>query len=177
METWGSCLHGLFAVREWRALDARGDVLALATGRWVVIDVARKKIIKIPPQMPAAYGEHEGRAIDDAFQRMEHPVNGVNARHFHVRFSELDTNQHANSASYVDWCLEAVPQDVLDPDDRGKRCDLLLREAEAMLPWRSRAISPRGSQNRRLRFRSVSSRASSWLCSVFKPPASGALAA
>lgn len=114
VETWGSCLHGLFAVREWRALDARGEVIALATGRWVVIDVPRKKIIKIPPEMPAAYGEHEGRAIDDAFLRMEAPANGVNARHFHVRFSELDTNQHANSASYVDWCLEAVPQEVLD---------------------------------------------------------------
>jgi acyl-ACP thioesterase len=31
-----------------------------------------------------------------------------------VRFSELDTNQHANSASYVDWCLEAVPMPILD---------------------------------------------------------------
>jgi len=114
VETWGSCLHGLFAVREWRVTDAQGEVIALATGRWVVIDVARKKIIKIPAEMPAAYGEHEGRAIDDPFVRMDVPQDGVNTRRFHVRFSELDTNQHANSASYVDWCLEAVPQDVLD---------------------------------------------------------------
>ncbi len=114
VETWGSCLHGLFAVREWRATDARGEVIALATGRWLTIDVAKKKIIKIPPQMAATYGEHEGRAIEDSFERMDPPQDGAHARHFHVRFSELDTNQHANSASYVDWCLEAVPQDVLD---------------------------------------------------------------
>lgn len=114
VETWGSCLHGLFAIREWRATDAKGEVLALATGRWVIIDVARKKIVKIPPQMEQAYGEHEGRAIEDSFARMNAPAQGSSTRRFHVRFSELDTNQHANSASYVDWCLEAVPQDVLD---------------------------------------------------------------
>ncbi len=114
VETWGSCLHGLFAVREWRVTDAAGEVVALATGRWVVIDVARKKIVKIPPEMPAAYGEHEGRAIEDAFVRMVPPQEAANVRRFHVRFSDLDTNQHANSASYVDWCLEAVPGDVLD---------------------------------------------------------------
>lgn len=114
VETWGSCLHGLFAVREWRVTDAAGAVVALATGRWVIIDLARKKIVKIPPEMPAAYGEHEGRAIDDAFARMELPQEATNVRRFHVRFSDLDTNQHANSASYVDWCLEAVPREVLD---------------------------------------------------------------
>jgi acyl-ACP thioesterase len=114
VETWGSCLHGLFAVREWRATDARGQVVALATGRWVVIDVARKKIVRIPVEMPAAYGEHEARAIDDPFDRMGPISEGGHARRFHVRFSELDTNQHANSASYVDWCLEAVPADILE---------------------------------------------------------------
>ncbi len=114
VETWGSCLRGLFATREWRATDAAGEVVALATGRWVVIDIARKRIVKIPPEMLAAYGEHEDRAMIDPFERMAPIRDGTNPRRFHVRSSELDTNQHANSASYVDWCLEAVPGEILE---------------------------------------------------------------
>lgn len=114
VETWGSCLRGLFAVREWRATDARGEVVALATGRWLVIDLKRKKIVKILPDMQAAYGEYEDRAMIDTFERMDPIQGGTNPRRFHVRSSELDINQHANSASYVDWCLEAVPGDILE---------------------------------------------------------------
>lgn len=113
IETWGSNLKGLYAIREWRATDEQDRVVALATGRWIILDLKRMKIIKIPDVMAERYGEHEGRVIDDPFERMTAIEDGGFERRFHVRLSELDTNQHANSACYIDWCLEAVPERVL----------------------------------------------------------------
>lgn len=114
VETWGSNLKGLYAIREWQVTDTDGRTVASATGRWIILDTERKRIIKIPELMAQRYGEHEGRAIDDSFARMEPVEGGGFERRFHVRLSELDTNQHANSACYIDWCLEAVPRDLLD---------------------------------------------------------------
>jgi acyl-ACP thioesterase len=113
VETWGSSFKGMFATREWRV--TRGsDVFATATGRWVLLGGEPKRIIRLPSLISERYGEYPDRALNDGFAKMEPPARAECVRNFHVRFSELDTNQHANSASYVDWCLEAVPIPVLD---------------------------------------------------------------
>lgn len=114
VETWGSNFKGMFAIREWRVTDDSGEVVAAATGRWVLLSGDPKRIIRVPPVVSDAYGEYEDRALVDTFTRMSPPETPRTERLFHVRFSELDTNRHANSASYVDWCLESVPMDVLN---------------------------------------------------------------
>ena len=114
VETWGSSLQGLFAVREWRVYDDDDNEIACATARWIMLDTKKRKIIKLPSEIAEHYGEHKERGIEDPFDRMT-PIESVeNEKRFHVRLSELDTNQHANSVAYVDWCLEAVPEDVLN---------------------------------------------------------------
>ena len=112
VETWGSNLRGLYAVREWRARGENGDIAARGTSRWVLIDIARKRAIRLPDFIRELYGEHEGRAIDDPFEKESPAAEPEHERHFHVRMSDLDTNRHANSACYIDWCLESVPDGV-----------------------------------------------------------------
>lgn len=113
IRTWGHEFKGMYAIREWLAFDSDGDVLARATGRWIMLDGPRRKIIRIPPEMLESYGAYPERAIDDSFERM-HPLEEWDQqRNFHVRVSDLDTNQHANSAVYMDWTLESVPPEIL----------------------------------------------------------------
>ena len=114
VETWGSTLTGLFAIREWKVTDDSGQTTASATARWIIFDIRKHKIIKLPDILAGRYGEHEGRGIEDPFDRMQPIESGKYEKRFHVRLSELDSNQHANSASYIDWCLEAVPEDALN---------------------------------------------------------------
>ena len=35
-------------------------------------------------------------------------------KEFQVRRSDIDTNDHINNTKYVEWVLEAIPQDVYD---------------------------------------------------------------
>lgn len=112
VQTWAFTLVGLYAIREWKVTDAAGECIARATARWIIFDIAKKKIVKLPAILPERYGEHEDRALEDPFLRMKPIAEGENRKSFHVRLSELDTNQHANSACYIDWCLEAVPDEI-----------------------------------------------------------------
>ena len=42
------------------------------------------------------------------------PLDGVaGPRRFDVRLSDIDANNHANSACYFDWFIEALPPDLL----------------------------------------------------------------
>ena len=112
--TWASSLRGLYAIREWTMADGRGEVAARSTSRWILLDVERKRAVRLPPFIREAYGEAPERAIDDPFAR-EIPIEaGEFEKRFHVRANDVDSNQHANSACYIDWCLETVPREVLN---------------------------------------------------------------
>lgn len=113
VKTWGSNLSGLYAVREWTATGNSGAVFARATSRWVLVDIQKKRAIRLPNFIEAEYGVHTERAIEFAFDRTTPTEPGDCLRHFHVRSSDLDANDHANSACYVDWCIEAVPDELL----------------------------------------------------------------
>ncbi len=109
VETWGSSLRGLYAIREWRA-KCRDAIVARATSRWVLLDVNKRRVVKLPQVVLEAYGEHDERMIADSFERLVPITEGEIRREFHVRISDLDTNLHANSGRYIDWCVESVPR-------------------------------------------------------------------
>ena len=111
--TWASNLSGLYAVREWTAEDHKGDIYARATSRWILLDIQKRRPIRLPAFIAEYYGVVDERAIDFSFPRTTPIEHGTHHKRFHVRASELDSNQHANSACYVDWCLETSPADVL----------------------------------------------------------------
>lgn len=109
--TWSHCLTGLYAIREWTLAGEDGACLD-ATSRWIVFNFHKKRIVKIPSDFAGLYGEEPERAIEDPFDRMQPIGTGEHERIFHVRVSDLDTNHHANSACYLDWALEAIPQSI-----------------------------------------------------------------
>jgi len=112
IRTWGNTLTGLYAIREFEILDENGERCGVATSRWVLIDTARSRPIRMPDEIEKRYGVKPERALNDPFPRPVEIEHGDVQRDFHVRLSDLDTNQHTNSAVYVDWCLEAVPTEV-----------------------------------------------------------------
>jgi len=111
--TWPSNLSGLYATREFLIADGSGRACGAATSRWVLVDVARKRAIRIPERIADGFYTDTERAIDDPFPREKEVETATLEKEFHVRLSDLDTNQHANSGSYFDWFLETVPTDVL----------------------------------------------------------------
>lgn len=114
IETWANNLRGLYAIREWRASDEAGAAFARATSRWFLINIEKRKPARIPGFITEAYGEiPEDRAIADSFDRVSPIETAETTKLFHVRLSDLDTNQHANSSRYIDWAIEAVPAEIL----------------------------------------------------------------
>jgi tetratricopeptide (TPR) repeat protein len=97
--------------------------------------------IRLHQQVGKALEEVYGRRLEEhAAELAEHfaqstePGDLVKA----LRYSELAAERamqvfaYAEAVRHLEQAIRT--QDVLDPDDRAKRCDLLLREAEAMLP-------------------------------------------
>jgi medium-chain acyl-[acyl-carrier-protein] hydrolase len=113
VETWPVNVSGLYSLREFRVFDGAERLCAMATTRWVLIDIHRKRPVRPPAFMADALACDAKRVVDDDFPRLETVDTPEERRTFHVRLSDLDINHHANSACYFDWLLETAPASIL----------------------------------------------------------------
>lgn len=112
VRTWPYRMERHASIREFEVLAADGTPLARATSQWVLISLISRRLTRVPDDIRKSYPILDRRMVDDAFLKLPIPAESQIEMTFHVRLSDLDVNQHANSASYIDWCLEAVPEEI-----------------------------------------------------------------
>ncbi|MFP6581083.1 MAG: acyl-ACP thioesterase domain-containing protein [Candidatus Hydrogenedentota bacterium] len=113
IRTWGSYFSGLYAVREYNVLNNADEVLVRGTSRWLTIHVEKKRAVRMPDFISEHYGVHPDRGLENSFEKFHIPVESGHTMNFRVLWSDLDSNRHANSARYFDWCVDALPHDVV----------------------------------------------------------------
>jgi acyl-ACP thioesterase len=112
VSTWTSGKHGYFAMREFEARDAGGELLVAATSSWMVITLDKKQPVK-PDSVVSNAIVLEKRAVSDKFDPLPIPERSDKETLFRARLRDLDFNNHVNNVGYIDWALEGMPEDIL----------------------------------------------------------------
>jgi acyl-CoA thioesterase FadM len=108
VETWPAAEDGLRAERDLVMSTADGRPVARATTEWLVLDLARRRPARLPPEVRALRLPDRPRALGPAPEPVPPPAPEATAS-FAVRRSDLDRVGHANNVRFVEWALEAVP--------------------------------------------------------------------
>jgi acyl-ACP thioesterase len=110
--TWPSGIERLGAHREFEVRRS-GRVVARATSVWFVLDLARRRPVRadrfLDPRLPREPGAH---VVPLANEKLAAFAHWDFQKRFHVRYEDIDGNQHVTNASYLAWALEAIPRDV-----------------------------------------------------------------
>ena len=110
LDTWPSGTRGrLIATREFIGRDAVGTELLRATTDWLYVDVASRRICRVPedfagfapPDRPPALPPDDGRPPELATPAWSTTIP--------VRRSDLDLNNHVNNVRYIEWMFEPLP--------------------------------------------------------------------
>ena len=112
IDTWPSGHNGLFATREFKVYTEAGDQVARGTSAWLVIDLLRRRPVRIPAFFDEVAVPEVPRAIADPFLKFAPAEHFTIQRHFEAQFSDLDINGHANNVSFINWAIESVPGGV-----------------------------------------------------------------
>ena len=110
--TWPSGRHGFFALRDFETTDGHGIAVFSATTSWMVIDLDRKQPLRIDDVLPAGF-LLDKRALPDEFASLPVLDGAEREVSFRVEMNHLDLNRHVNNAVYVQWALEAAPEETL----------------------------------------------------------------
>ena len=126
VETWPSGLTERTAIRDFLLKGAHGAVVARATSHWVMLDLLRRRPVRMPETVRAIPVALRPRALDEDLLKLAAPEAPAHVAEFGVRFADLDVNAHVNNLAYVDWIAESVPREILRGADL-RRLDLSFR--------------------------------------------------
>jgi acyl-ACP thioesterase len=117
IETWPEAASRLFTERRFEILDGSERRIGSVSTLWLVLDLGRRRPVRLPPQVAERLHEHE---LGDEPRRFGDLVAPEPAEHelgFTVRRSDLDLAAHVNNTSYVEWAIEAVPDELWGSTD------------------------------------------------------------
>ncbi len=111
VHTWPYALQGLHAIREFHLTDPAGTSFVRATTEWILIDFQKKRPARIPAGMYTAFHHVEKRMVENNSRHLPPPESEQFRQKIPTRRAELDSNNHVNNTWFVDWALEALPED------------------------------------------------------------------
>ena len=113
VETFAYSFKKIFAYRKYNIIDAGGNRIGYADSVWILINLDRKRPMRITKDIYAAYGIDDSNNIPIDIENIL-SMNEVNSeKNFEVRYSDIDTNMHVNNVKYAVWALETVPKDIV----------------------------------------------------------------
>lgn len=115
IETYPSGFEKVFTHRDYRVYDAQGKQIAAASSTWLLMNTQERKMSRIPDSFlafnkllpdPATF-------LPKASAKLPLVETVDLTKAFSVQWHQLDFNLHLNNTFYVQWMLEALPEEVL----------------------------------------------------------------
>lgn len=122
IETWIEDVNKFISTRNFRLYDKNGETLAEACSYWSMIDMNTRRPVNLLESL------YQKAPIIAEGVEMERPakvpeVKGEKVDECRVRYSDIDFNQHANSARYIKWQLDSYNIDIFK-EKQIKRFDI-----------------------------------------------------
>ncbi len=114
IETWPALISDPFAIRDYRIRNDRNQEIGRATTSWMLMNFDTRRAVPLPDFLKEVHVSNRERAIDDPFEKLPLPEKAEFTRHFYIRLSDLDVNQHVYSVNYLEWALESMPESWLN---------------------------------------------------------------
>lgn len=107
VKTWPGGVEGLFARRDWLVEKTDGEVLVRATSAWLLVDLDKRRPLRIEQRLPGFTFADEPSALDHDLPKLSSPAEAEAVWQHRVRYADLDQNRHVNNVRYVDWMMNA----------------------------------------------------------------------
>jgi acyl-ACP thioesterase len=112
--TWPSGTKSLFALRDFHLKDQNHQTICAAVSAWLVIDIEKRRPVRIGSFIDRLNPLTDEHILSADLDKLPLQKQYEHQRGIRVRRRDLDINQHANNAAYVEWILESIPAAVHD---------------------------------------------------------------
>lgn len=115
--TWSKGAIKYYSFRDFEVYDEQGNLIVIASSKWVLLDIEKGKIVKITPELNEKYEPELNKAVfegeaNEIFEKIKEPDEYQYETEYTVRRSDIDVNNHMHNLNYIELANEALPEDV-----------------------------------------------------------------
>lgn len=110
VSTWCSNYTHIYFYREFKAYDEEGNVIAIATSKWILFDFNKSAVFKITNN----FLENYCKTIDNTtfetklVEKFKEPEKIEYICDYTILNRDIDSNHHVNNLNYLDFAYEAI---------------------------------------------------------------------
>lgn len=117
ISTWTKCEKSLFCYRDLKICDKNSNVIAVAKSKWVLFDVNKKRISKVPEYVQEKFPDSDESVFNEKIdEKLKEPANSKFVYEYKIQKRDIDTNHHVNNLNYLDYAIEALPENITNTD-------------------------------------------------------------
>jgi medium-chain acyl-[acyl-carrier-protein] hydrolase len=117
VRTWPSGRDRLALLRDHEVRDEHGESVGRAVSHWFILDVAKRRPVQPEEVVAPSMLKEVDHVLPVAHDKLPGLETWQDEVRLPVRYQDIDMNQHANHTSYLDWAVEALPEEIW----RGRR--------------------------------------------------------
>ena len=112
VQTWPRSMNGFQSERDF-LVYCGGDLVARASSRWLLVNTVTGKAARVTDAVRSAYELEERVLFDDpSHTNGKTPDGAPGTFAAAIGRREIDTNGHVNNIHYLEFALEALPEEV-----------------------------------------------------------------
>lgn len=117
VETWSRKIERCYGYRDFEIYNKNKELLLKGTSKWVLIDVIKRKPIRISEENIKKYQEYNDKGYDVFENEIEKIVQVPNekqnfVRKYEVQRRDIDGNKHMNNIAYLEVANEILPFEI-----------------------------------------------------------------
>lgn len=111
--TWSRLIEKFYAYRDFEIYDQKGELLGIASSKWIYMDIENQKIVKVTEEVASVYESENISVFGDIDFKLKQPKEeSINEIDFKITRNLIDINNHLHNIYYMDIAKEALPEDI-----------------------------------------------------------------
>lgn len=114
IKTWPAKHIGPFSIRNYEVYNDNNELTAVASTKWVLMDITTKKMVRDMEDIICRYTEYDKMVFEEDFPKLKEPGDLEYTYNHVIQRRDIDTNGHVNNIKYLELAYEALPKEVYD---------------------------------------------------------------
>lgn len=111
-ETWSRKVERLYAYRDFQLKDKDGNIIAIATSRWIFVDTDRRRPVRLTADISDLYESEPDKCVFEEEIEDVKCENYLFEKDYYIQRRDIDMNEHMHNLNYLDMAYEILPEDI-----------------------------------------------------------------
>ena len=115
IHTWSRYIVKCYAYRDFEVYDDNGELCAIASSKWLLIDTQKGKITKVEETTAEKYHSEPKSVFGEVeIEKMKLPEEFENTISYQIKRRDIDIIGHVHNLYYLDLAYETLPKEVYE---------------------------------------------------------------